>query len=590
MLSPRSWQNRYQSWTSPKAKWMWSLDSPGQERFKVQKGAALWASTVHLARFEPYAHAWWAVYRNGKFLCLQNRVAQYKEERGFSTTMMRPFLWATWMILFTNSYKRLARETRSLLRGDKFANPSGCSHDRRGLGLGIGRPLLSLSCINLAMEHVPQGGAIKTPTTKGEDSQVMKSCWSEDCVKSKTRQADTALLASWSTPKAALQPKAFSAAVTLALPQKTSIITGHCNRSLEKVKTVLVFALCDKQGSVGGSGSVELEHTWCVWPVSPSQDSLDTACSTFCLFDLSSQPAACWWIGCVAKHFEQIWRPRPHRAPSAASLHPCSLLYAKQIGCPSGLEATPPSLYMWVGTRCFPLDPFFPPLFLFQFCCTLQKSLSQMAPKELSLLAVWIRCLSLLVVEVVQRIPGNSVSFVSRAKSPAASRFGFTLSSSSDRQTSLSAATNWLKPYNGCIPPLVPCAGAQTRSWDTSNMIHTALSQRTPKPTPFAEMPLAPARLSWLPCQVRLCFLSTPMFQKQCQSALWGFYNEALHAFLIHISPVQCTESRFVDAYWLPTPTGCVLVPEGLLWEDLWEMPWQSSFYFLSPPPVSSWQ
>jgi len=77
-----------------------------------------------------------------------------------------------------------------------------------------------------ANEHVPQGGAKKTPTTfSARSHDIIKSC-PEVQDKSATLQVETAFVLMWSTPKLEVNPIAFKHAVTRELPQKISMTTG----------------------------------------------------------------------------------------------------------------------------------------------------------------------------------------------------------------------------------------------------------------------------------------------------------------------------------------------------------------------------
>jgi hypothetical protein len=108
----------------------------------------------------------------------QKRVNQKSEDLGFSTTTMRPNECANVTICATNSYSMLAAETLALSLSPNPGNPSGHTSDLKGFGPRILRPFSSRNWMFLAREHVPQGGAKKTPTTKGDLIHFMKSCWS----------------------------------------------------------------------------------------------------------------------------------------------------------------------------------------------------------------------------------------------------------------------------------------------------------------------------------------------------------------------------------------------------------------------------
>ena len=58
--------------------------SPGQARFSSSKVDVLCASEVHFGRWDPYAHAWWAVKCNRPTSGWKKVVFQYKDNLGFS--------------------------------------------------------------------------------------------------------------------------------------------------------------------------------------------------------------------------------------------------------------------------------------------------------------------------------------------------------------------------------------------------------------------------------------------------------------------------------------------------------------------------
>ena len=66
------------------------LLTPGHTLQTAVMVLVLCASTVHFGLSEPYAQAWWAVNCKSFLSGAKNEVLQYKEERGFSMTTIKP--------------------------------------------------------------------------------------------------------------------------------------------------------------------------------------------------------------------------------------------------------------------------------------------------------------------------------------------------------------------------------------------------------------------------------------------------------------------------------------------------------------------
>ena len=104
-------------------------------------------------------------------------------------------------------------------------NPFGCWFDRNGFGAGGSPRCLRFSGIDLALEAEPQGGAKKIPMTFSLDSHCISKLTPASVVRSVTATGAIACLCrKWSVPKALIIPNLFNSAVTLEVPEKTSII------------------------------------------------------------------------------------------------------------------------------------------------------------------------------------------------------------------------------------------------------------------------------------------------------------------------------------------------------------------------------
>ena len=161
-----------------------------------------------------------------------------KPEKGWSwvSTTSNPLSCAKSTSLAKKSYSLFAADTLALSCGPKPGKPSGHSADRKGLGPCMIFPVESRNLIFLANEQVPQGGARKTPTTKGDSSHCKSMLWSFSAVRPKRFAVATALSSLWSTPNASLIPTSLRLAVSLALPLKISMTTGHVNCSMLNAK------------------------------------------------------------------------------------------------------------------------------------------------------------------------------------------------------------------------------------------------------------------------------------------------------------------------------------------------------------------
>ena len=86
-------------------------------------------------------------------------IHQNRLRSGFSTETRLPTLFKSWIKTNIASYTLFACWTRVSFICDKFGRPKGNSSDLRGTG----PPGVTIS---LALEHVPQGGAICDATTE----------------------------------------------------------------------------------------------------------------------------------------------------------------------------------------------------------------------------------------------------------------------------------------------------------------------------------------------------------------------------------------------------------------------------------------
>ena len=204
----------------PQGKWRCFLDSPGHNLDNWLKATWLWASTVFFWRLLPYWQLWKMVYLSSFATLTQKVVAQNKENCGFSTQTIMLCLTAYFTIWAVKWYSLLAWLIFILLTKERSLKPLGLLLSRGGSGALPFR----FSLIDRARLAVPHGGAKNTPTTRGFFNQLASMSRPLLVVRSiKLIVATQFLGLTWSTPKDDDRPNCLRHAVTLPVPQKTSM-------------------------------------------------------------------------------------------------------------------------------------------------------------------------------------------------------------------------------------------------------------------------------------------------------------------------------------------------------------------------------